>query len=254
MLKPFRRFCFYTLALCITSSPFADCDAKASPIDPPEKVIVLHQKHRWLGKVIVYCNPAHVRVESCESEGALVANAPDWRVQIYDPKRKLTCDNAREKFFESGFTGPFQEGGLIKTKLQLISRGMLGRIPGNCYIFSRATNSTYWTLRSSVTGTACQVLQALYECPVAPGIPLAIETQDAKKRSGSDNMLVFAEGGGAELTTSKCETGTIARSKFNYMSGYKKARFGTDVLVNKKIKDDLETGISEFGLGLGKTK
>ncbi len=244
---------FLPIAICITSSFFAHCDAKAPPVNS-ERVFVLHQKHRWLGKVIVYCNASHIRVATDESEAALVANAPDWRVQIYDPQRKLIYEVTKAQFFDSGYTGPFQDSGLVKTELTQISRGKIANIPGNCYTFSRETKSTYWTLRSNLTGTVCQVLQALYECPAAPGIPLAMETQNAKKRSGSDNMIVFAEGGGTELTTAKCEIGTIDGSKFKYVSGYKKARFATDVLVNKKIKDDLETGISEFGLGLGKTK
>ncbi|CAN5480139.1 hypothetical protein BH10CYA1_BH10CYA1_56890 [soil metagenome] len=241
------------LAICITSTLFAVCNAKG-PTVATEKVFVLYQKHRWLGKVIVYCNADHIRVATLESGAALVSNAPDWRVQIYDPQRKLVYEVTKEQFFDSGYTGPFQDSGLIKTKLTQISRGQMANIPSNCYTYSRATKSTYWTLRSNLTGTVCQVLQALYECPSAPGIPLAIETQNTKRRSGSDNMIVFAEGGGSELTTARCETGTIDVSKFSYVSGYKRARFATDVLVNKKIKNDLETGISEFGLGLEKTK
>lgn len=241
------------LALCITSSLFAICEAKA-PAVATEKVFVLHQKHRWLGKVVVYCNANHVCVASDEAGAVLVANAPDWQVQIYDPQRKLIYEVPKKQFFDSGYTGPFQSSGLFKANLRQVSRGAFTSIPSNCYAFSRETSSTYWILRSDLTSTACHILQALYECPLAPGVPLALETQNAKKRSGSDNMIVFAEGGGTELTTTKCETATIDSSKFNYVHGYKKARFATDVLVNKRIKNDLETGLTEFGLGLGKTK
>ena len=241
------------LAMCIASSISTNCYAKALK-GASEEVFVLHQKHRWLGKVVVYCNANHVRVATEESRATLVANGPDWRVQIYDPQLKTIYEVSRAQFFDSGYTGPFQDSGLIRTQLTQISRGTFANIPGNCYSFSRATKSTYWTLRSNLTGTVCQVLQALYECPSAPGIPLALETENAKKRSGFDNMIVFAEGGGTELTTAKCQTSTIEASKFNYVSGYKRVRFATEVLVNKKIKNELETGISEFGLGLGKTK
>jgi hypothetical protein len=219
-----------------------------------EKVLVLHQKHRWLGKVIVYCNDSHVRVASTESEAALVANAPSWKVQIYDPQRKLIYEASRDKFFDSGFTGPFQESGLVHTDLKLVNKGMLGTMPGNRFTYKLGPRATFWTLRSSISGVSCQVLQALYQCPPAPGIPLALELENAKKRSGSDNIIFFAEGGGVVLSTSRCEPGTIASAKFDYVSGYKKARFATDVLVNPKIKEDMEAGLSDFGLGLGKTK
>jgi hypothetical protein len=65
------------LLLISASNPPALADARQKN----ETVLVLHQKHRWLGKVIVYCNESHVRVASTESEAALIANAPGWRVR-----------------------------------------------------------------------------------------------------------------------------------------------------------------------------
>lgn len=242
------------ITIAWSSALALSCAHAASALDANENVLVLHQKHRWLGKVIVYCNASHVRVASTESEAALVANAPKWNVQIYDPQRKLIYEASREKFFDSGFTGPFQEGGLIKAQIELVQKGRLGNMPGNRYVYRSGAVSNYWTLRSTLTGTSCQILQALYRCPSAPGIPLAVEIENAQKGGGADSMIFFSEGGGAVLTTAKCEQGTIAASKFNYVSGYKKARFATDVLVNKKIKEDMEAGLSDFGLGLGKTK
>jgi hypothetical protein len=222
-----------------------------------EKVFVLHQKHNWLGRVIVYCNDAHVRVSSLDSEAAIVANAPDWLVQIYDPKRKLLYEVPKQKFFRSGFTGPMQSTGLVMTKLTLVKQGDLAKMPGTCYKFMRRTNNqsgVYWILRSGLTGTACQILQALYMAPMAAGVPLALETKNLSAKPGSENSLVFSVGAGTELSTANCESGTVARSAFNYVSGYKKAPYATDVLVNKKLKDDLETGMTEFGEALGKTK
>jgi hypothetical protein len=223
-----------------------------------EKVIVLNQRHRWLGRVIVYCNNSHLKVVTLESEAALVSNAPEWKVQIYDPQRKLIYEVTKDVFLDSGFTGPFQDSGLILSPISRVGRGRLGRIPAILYSFSRPSNNvkaTYWILNSrSVTGTVCQMLQALYEAPSAPGLPLAIESGRDAKAKGSENLLVFAEAGGPELTTAKCEIGTIPTSSFNYLHGYKKARFATDVLVNKKIKRDMEDGLTEFGLGLPKTK
>ena len=104
--------------------------------------------------------------------------------------------------------------GLVHVQIKKVGTGRLGRLPAILYSFlSPEGKATYWILNSRlVTGTICQMLQALYEAPSAPSLPLSIESARDAKAKGSENILVFAQAGGSELTTAKCEIGTIPTS------------------------------------------
>lgn len=239
------------LAIACFCSASANVTVEAAPVKAAE----LRQKQLWLANLIVHYTPKHLRVDALSSGAIIVANAPQWQVQIYDPKRKLCYQASLTTFLDSGIVGPFQNTGLMRCTMAEEKAGIYAGAKARHYRLLNIDNGNsasgnYWIANDpGAVEPVCHILQALYRAPAALGIPLALDTDPNPELAKHAKMFAFAEAAGVQLTTSKSGTSTIDDTKFAYQGGFRRARFATDVIVDQSMKQNMEEGLKDFGLG-----
>lgn len=265
----------------VKSAAFAAClgltlchvspGSNAAPATGSIKGWTIQQKHAYLGDMVIHISESAIRIADRNNGVELVSSAPDWKVTVFSPERKVFYEMPYSLWDKRGLQStwvmltnvaewPISEDGReiyqkIDCRRYMLSADPRARekikrgIPIN-RSFGRAGD--YWI--GTAFGAASkegQILEQLYRFPRAEGIPIGLKVYHgpnqryfglAGKQFKRGDFTVLLE-------TTRCIQENFPKAFFTRPPGLRRATSDSEVAISRQTKEQLDDVVRDMGLG-----
>jgi len=243
MTKRFlKKGAFYIFAF-IGAFPFS-LPSIAIEKEAEERCTILRSGMDDLGGVKIYISDRSLKVQSLNAGTYVVANAPDWRVVLYNPRNNHGLSMSMKEWMVHKpqwiyLTNPADDRPFVWTSTQPQPVVYLGRKCVKAYMqrkYKAEPNSRvyFYTYlpNTNANDTACKILQKLADVPIVEGIPIAFGTFDDTQQKVE---------GIRRFSTVRIEDRSVPEKFFSYPKNFqarkREADIASDGTRDKLIED-----------------